>query len=358
MKTLDRYIMRKILVMFSFIAIAVLLVVCIFDFIGSSQLYFEHGLTLCNIAYYYLVSVPSILNLVIPIIVFISLVLVVTKLAGRNEIIAFLSTGVPYARILFPFVCIFGVTIVVVLFIFSNWILPMANKKLYNFESKYQLRSAKYVTKDIHVVLSGKQLLYVADFDVPSQVGKNVWIDTFDKDRLIERISAESMAYNDNRRCWELNKWTKKKYNDKVGSIIHGDKYDLRYNIKFDDIVLEPAVAKQLNFGELNTFIGTLSKRGSDKLRFFIVERYVRVKDAISIIVLTFMAVLLCSTKTRMGNQKQIIFSFILAFIFIGLSMFFEGVAKYSKNSLIIIMWVPCIVFSIVSALQYLRVPK
>ena len=75
-------------------------------------------------------------------------------------------------------------------------------------------------------------------------------------------------------------------------------------------------------------------------------------------IILTAMGVVVSARKTRRGMSFQIAVGFILAFIYIALLLFSKGVAEAKGTHLLLTVWVPNIVFSVLGVVLYKLLPK
>ncbi len=357
-KIFDIYIVKKISAMFFFLTITFLLIVVFFDFIAEGHTFFQYGLNLSKILFYYLVEIPFIFNLIMPVIVFISSVFVILRLSNRCEIVSFLSLGNTKLRFLYPFIILFGGILVILLLIFCNLLLPLTNKKMYDFETKYLKGNVNSKCRDLHIKLSNNQFLYIESYDIYDQIGSNVWIDSFKKNQLVERMSSKYIKCDNKSKKWILEKCQKREYGDVEDTISYLDKYEISCNkLDINSFVIDTKTIGKLTRKELNTLIENCNINGSDNIVLFEIEKMKRIYHPFSVLILITMAVLFCSEKSRSGNKKKIIISFILAFSFIGISMFVEGFVKYSKTIPLFVLWLPNIVSFLFCFIFYLKKP-
>ena len=75
-------------------------------------------------------------NLLSSFIIFLTVIWFTSKLAQRSEIIAMLSSGISYNRILRPYFIV-ALSLIVVSLAFSHYVVPLANKRKFEFEVKY-----------------------------------------------------------------------------------------------------------------------------------------------------------------------------------------------------------------------------
>src|SRR6478609_6475160 len=102
LKTIDKYIIKKILSAFVFITILLIAVICVVDYTEKSDEFvnLDMGFIITN---YFIYFIPYMANLLSPLLVFITTVFVTARLASHTEIIAILSSGVSYKRLLWPY---------------------------------------------------------------------------------------------------------------------------------------------------------------------------------------------------------------------------------------------------------------
>ena len=97
LKTIDKYIIKKILKTFFFSIIAALAIIVVFDISEKIDIFIKADLSLWQIIIqYYLGFLVHIGNMFFPLFVLITIMLVTLKLNQRSEITAILSTGISF----------------------------------------------------------------------------------------------------------------------------------------------------------------------------------------------------------------------------------------------------------------------
>ena len=103
MKLLDKYILKRFLSTFFFVVLILLAVITVIDLTEKMDKFAKAGLDASQILEYYLDFIPWIGSLLAPITIFIATVYVSSRMAGHTEIIAMLSSGMSFRRILVPY---------------------------------------------------------------------------------------------------------------------------------------------------------------------------------------------------------------------------------------------------------------
>ena len=151
---LDRYILAKYLKTFLLAMALIIVIVITFDvseklddFLGGHAPFKEVVFT------YYLNFIPGFVNLYSPLFIFISVIFFTSKMAGNTEIIAILSSGISYRRLLRPY--LYGSVIVALIVLaFGNFLIPVNNRALSEFENQYLYLHRPNYFSNMHFQLS------------------------------------------------------------------------------------------------------------------------------------------------------------------------------------------------------------
>ena len=103
---------------------------------------------------------------------------------------------------------------------------------------------------------------------------------------------------------------------------------------------------------------GKHSPRGSTGIEVYEVEKYTRYAAPITIFILVFMGAIVSSRKSRGGTGLQIALGFLLSFIFILFFTLFRTFAENGSTPPVISVWIPNIIFAIISLIMYKYVPR
>src|SRR5687767_1626172 len=136
MKLLDRYILKQFLSTFFFVVLILLAVISVIDMTDKMDRFAKANLTASQILGYYADYIPWIGSLVTPITIFIATVYVCSRMAVRTEIIAILSSGVSFQRMLLPFF-VGSLVVAIISFVLNGWIIPSSNKTRIAFEVQH-----------------------------------------------------------------------------------------------------------------------------------------------------------------------------------------------------------------------------
>ena len=134
-KILDRYIIRTFLGTYVFAIVLLLAIVVMFDVNEKLDAFLKAPLQ-ATIMDYYVNFLPYFANQFSPLFTFIAVIFFTSKLAGNSEIIAMLSTGMSFGRLMRPYL-IAAAVIASATFVLDAYIIPPANVKRINYTNTY-----------------------------------------------------------------------------------------------------------------------------------------------------------------------------------------------------------------------------
>lgn len=358
MKLLDQYILKRFLYSFLFILLMLTAIIALIDFTEKNGQFVKHKLEYKEILdYYYYGYVPFIINFITPISVFVTTVFVTSRLAQRTEIIAVMSSGVSFFRFLAPYL-VGATAITLCSFVLTGWILAKANMKRVAFETEYITKFYYNNAQHLHIRMPPDRYFYVEHYRTYNQSGTNVTIETIRDNQLIEKLSAKSIQWLQEEEQWQLQDWIIRKIEGTEECIQYGSTLNVVLNIRPDDFNMNPNLHETLTLPELNTQIEALKSKGADNVHIFLTDKYVRYMSPFAAVVLTFMGVVVSARKTRKGIGLQLAVGFILAFVYIACFLFAKGFAEAKGTHILLTVWMPNIVFSILGIILYRIVPK
>ncbi len=357
MKILDRYILKKFLISYLFVALILVAVIVVIDITEKSDDFLEHQLTFLQIARYYLDFIPWIANLITPITVFIATVFITSKMAGHTEVVAILSSGVSFHRMLVPYI-IGAVLIAAVSFYLNGWLIPNSDKSRVAFLVEYTRKPFNFSQNNIHVKVAPESYMYLRNYNNNSKVGHQFTLETVRDNEMYQKLTARRVVWNEELEKWKVQDWTLREFDGRNEYISSGKVLDTLLNITPKDFESSVYMEQTLTIDELNSTIALLKSRGADNVETYVVEKYMRYMSPFAIIILTFIGVIVSARKSRGGVGFQIALGFLIAFIFIICFMLSREFAIKSVVSPLLGVWMPNIFFTLVSLLMYRTVPR
>lgn len=357
MKLLDKLIIKDFIKTYFFVVMMLILVVLVLDFTEKNDTFIRNDVPSAEIFKYMANYGLYLNNLLTPITVFISVIFITSKMAGRTEIIAILSSGVSFLRLLRPFF-IAALLIGSVSFLLNGWVLPVATAGVYEFKMNYLDKEKTSRESNIHVQVGPESLAYLSNFFTTGNTGYNFTLETVKDGELLAKLSSDRIEWDTAKNVWTLKNWRLRELRDRKEIWTVGESMDTTLSIRPEDFDLPINHHETLKLPELGRQIKILEDRGADNVAFYKIERYVRFMSPFAAIILTFIGVIMSARKTRGGSGFQIAMGFLLAFVYIILFILSRTFAENGAEYPIFAVWLPNIIFMVTGLLLYKTVPR
>ena len=360
MKKLDAYIVKKFLGTFFFAIVLIISIAVVFDVFEKIDDFLEKGAPMKAIIWdYYRNFIPYFANLFTPLFVFIAVIFFTSKMAYDTEIIAILSSGVSFRRLMFPY--FIGATIIAIIsFILGGYIIPSANKTRLNFENVYVKNKRENSVGNIHMQVSPGVFIYIGGrFNQTLNMGQSFTIEQFDGNTLKSKLTASTIKYDTIKNKWTANNYVIRQFKDnRCSEIKSGLTIDTTLNMHPNDFKVERKFFETMNNIELSRYIEEQNTRGLGNLEEYTIEKYRRFAAPFSAFILTLIGVSLASRKVRGGMGLHIGIGIGLSFMYILFSTISTTFAVSGNTNPLLAVWLPNIVFSIIGIYLYTRAPK
>ena len=360
MKKLDLYIIKKFLGTYFFIVAIILAIVIVFDLVEKMDDFMDSHAPFKAVVFdYYMNLLPYYANMLSPLLVFIAVIFFTSKMAGQTEIIAILSSGVSFRRLMFPYFV--GASIIAVItFLLSSYVIPLANRTRIHFENVYVKSKKETGLSDMHMQIQPGVFVYLGRYSSFRETGDRFDMQKFDGKKLVSRISARTIKYDSIQGNWKLKNYTR--WDFEADGIRHkittGAEVDSVINIRPSDFKNERKSFEMLTSDELVDHIQELKDRNVGNTEEFAIELYKRRATPFAAFILTLIGVSLSSRKTRGGMGVYIGIGLILSFTFILFLTVSQTFAINGNMNPLLAVWLPNIVFGIIGVVLYIKAPK
>jgi len=359
-KKLDLYIVKKFMSTF-FIAILLIIgIVIIFDISEKIDDFVVKQAPLKAIVFdYYLNFVPFFMNMFSPLFVFISVIFFTSRMAANSEIVAILSCGVSYHRMMRPY--LFSAAVLALLSLCLNlFIIPSSNAVRHAFEYQYTKKRAQVADQNVHYQISPGQFVFVESFSKWNNTAYRFTLEQFEDNHMVSKLSAESAAWDSLMGGWHLKKYFIRDYTE--GSIVDnvrtGASLDTVINLTITDFYRKKNTVEDLPYGELKELIETQRMRGDANVKYSQMEQHKRLSLPFSAFILTIMGVSLSSRKRRGGIGWNLAIGIALSFSYILFMRFSEMFVYTGALPPGVAIWLPNLLFTLIAGILYKIAPK
>lgn len=358
-KKLDWYIFKSFILTFFIALILIIGIVIIFDISEKIDDFVKNEAPLkAIIVDYYLNFIPYFINMFSPLFVFITVVFYTSRQAANSEIIAILSSGVSYRRMLMPYMA--AAAIITGLSLMLNlYVIPKSNATRLEFEQTYVKKRSAAKTRNIHYQIAPGEFVYVESFSQWNKTAYKFTLENIEDNRLVSKLSAESAQWDSTMDGWRLRRYVLRDYADGLEDRVQcGERLDTVIALKLSDFYFNEKTVQTLSIKNLNALIETQKMRGDSNVMYAEIEKNNRYALPFSAFILTIMGVALSSRKKRGGIGWNLGLGIGLAFTYILFMRFSQMFVYAGTMSATIALWLPNVIFAIIAAILYKKAPK
>lgn len=349
-KILDLYIIRKFLGSYIFSILLLLAIVVVFDI--NEKLDSMLNAPLKETVFgYFMNFLPYFANQFSPLFTFIAVIFFTSKMADHSEIIAILSSGVSFKRLLLPYM--FGALVIAgATFVLSAYIIPPANVKRIAYTNKYVKNKKVDYGANIQLMVKPGVIVYISRYDNNSKMGFQFSLEKFDKKVLKSRLTAQSIKY-DTLYNWTINDYTVRDFKGLRETMHKGSTLDTIIPFEPKDFLIASNDQEMLTTPELKHYIQKQKERGVGNIKNFEIELHRRYASTAAAFILTLIGMSLSARKQRGGTGVNLGVGIALSFSYILFSTVTATFAVSGYTSPMLAMWIPNIIFIVIAIFLY-----
>jgi lipopolysaccharide export system permease protein len=353
LKKIDLYIIKKYLGTYFYSIALIICIVIVFDISEKIDDFIEKEAPLEAIIFdYYLNFIPYFVNLFGALFTFIAVIFFTSKMASDTEIIAILSSGVSYKRMLYPYF-ISTLVIAVLSYFLINYIIPPANQVRLDFEENYIRNTFRYKEKNIHRQIEPGVFIYMESYNNFYDIGYKFSIEKYKDGKLESKLISSYIKWDTTKNKWTVNNYMIREFDSLSEKIISGKRLDTTIAISPEDFSRRLTFVETMNKHQLDNYIEEQKMLGADNIEALLIEKYKRFSYPFSTFILALIGVTLSSRKRRGGIGINIGMGLLFAFSYI---MFMQVSTVFSINSgmnPLLAVWMPNISFTIIGIVLY-----
>lgn len=358
---LDKYIIKKYFVTFFFSAFLFTMIAVVIDFSERIEKFIENSLPARQvISEYYVHFVPYINGILWPLFALLSVVFFTSRMAKNSEVIAVLSAGMSFNRLLRPYLFASGI-LALIHFAGSHYFIPEGNKTYISFDNAYiHPGNQRTKTENIHIFLDPDSKIYIRNYRSRDTSMRGVFLELFEDGELKKLIKADHMEWLGPPSRWRLRQYQTRIFTGPEESIIYGtnNTLDTSINLVPEDFVRYINQREMMTSPELLEFIAYENAKGLGKARAMVTELHRRSADPYTLIILTVIGVAVAARRTRGGVGVHLAIGVVIGALYIIMSRFSITFASQLDLPTALSVWVPNIIFTIVAVFLVTRAQK
>jgi lipopolysaccharide export system permease protein len=307
---------------------------------------------------YYFNFIIHYANLFSAFFVFLSVIYFTAKLAQTSEIIAIISSGVSFNRLLRPYFIAATILASVSLYL-NHYTLPNANKQRLAFEETYTRHA--YVVENIHRQTDPNTVIFFKTYVSTENYLRMFWMEKWEKNKEGEKelkslLKANRATYVKGDK-WQLQNYFIREFVGNGEKIRHGNSLDTTFSFKPEDFAHRDNKASAMTHDELVAYRKLKKAEGADVTSIDL-EMYQRTSYPIATYILTLIGVSVSSRKSRQGIGIHLAKGLAVAALYVfSMRIATVGATNAGLHPLLA-TWLPNFVFLIIALWMYKRAPK
>ena len=353
-KKIDWYIAKKFILTFFLAMLLIIVIVIIFDLSEKIDNFVKNEAPLKEVVFdYYGNFIPYFINMFSALFVFITVIFFTSRMAANSEIIAILSCGVSFRRMMVPYI-VTAVVIALLSIGLNLFVIPQANATRIEFESQYVKRHNTYNLRDIHYQISPGQFVYIESFSRWNNTAYKFTIEDMDGHRLTRKVSAETAVWDTTMDGWHLRKVFTREYTAGLQDRVeYKENVDTVIALKIKDLFNNEKTVETLPARALSDLISTQKMRGDKNVMYAQIEQQRRLAIPFSAIILTIIGVSLSARKRRGGIGWNIGLGIAIAFSYILFLRLSEMFVYTDTLPPVIALWLPNLLYAGIAAFLF-----
>lgn len=362
LKRIDRYLIAKFLGTYVFSILLIISIAVVFDFNENVDRFTSNRAPWSAIIMdYYLNFIPYYSNLFSALFVFLSVIFFTCKLADNSEIIAMISSGMSFRRLMRPYMISAGI-IALLTFYLSAEVIPKGSAKRLAFENQYK-RSKKNPTyaDNVQLQVDTGVIAFMEHFDGISKSGYHFSLDKFENKKLVSHLTAQRVTYDtlsDVRYKWQLRNVTIRELRGLREKITHIDRIDSVIVMEPQDFLFTRNQQETMTNSELKDYIEKQRIRGSGNLKVFEIEYHKRWASPFAAFILATIGMSISAKKRKGGMGTALGVGLALSASYILLQSMSGTFSINAGMHPALAAWIPNILYFFIAWYFYLKAPR
>ena len=367
-RILDEYVVREFLNTFCLVLAGFVMLMLVFTFFELVSDILRNHIPLSMVGDYLINLTPSMLYQIAPLAVLIAVLVTFGVLNRNSELIAMKATGISLYRLVVPIVSIAAI-LSVSLFLFDEFYLPQANRKQEALRNTIKGKPPQTVLHPEHNWIFGQprpgepgRIFYYQFYDPDQNEFANLSVFEFDPSTfaLSRRIFGARAIWDPGTGSWRfLNGWQR----DIKGANVIENSYREFKQTSFAEIHEEPSYFKkeslqsqEMNFGQLDRYIGDLRQSGFDTMRLR-VALWHKLAYPLVAVVMAVLAIPFALSMGRRGSLTGIAVAIAVALAYWVVDGLVGGLGNVNYLPAPLAAWFSDVLFGLVGGYLLLRAP-
>ncbi len=347
---LDRYIIRKYMVIFILVFLALLSISVIITFFERIDNVYEHEKSIVLLLEYIRYSVPEFIRYILPVSALTATLLCLGLLTKSNEITAMKACGISIYRIVLPVILLAFVASFFSFYLQEN-VLPYANKKAeetWNKINDVPPRSYSYLDRRWVLSREKDRIYYYNYFDPKDSAFSQLSIYDIDLSSwAFKRRYYSERGYLEGKNLTLIDCWYREFQDGKPIKFESAEEKRITLVEERKYFLKEWKEPDQMNYGELKAYTEDIEERGFETVKFKVDLNY-KISFPLASLIMTLLGLPFAFTMGRKGTLVGIGLSIGIGMVYWGAIGVFKNLGYVDYLNAFLAAWGPNLIFGLI----------
>ncbi len=314
----DRYLLRQFLRVFFLSVLTFVTIFVVVDTFEEIDNFIDHDAPVLTIIIYYIYALPFILTYIIPVALLLAAVFSMGIMARRNEITAFIASGVSLVRVAAP-VLLLALLISGLSTVFNDVVVTKANKRhkdIQRYDIENRSRPNPNLRENFHYLGENGFIYLASRYNHENRTLYDVVVQQFNRNTLVRRIDAK-------RAVWKNGAWQFLSGFDRVfsGTEEHVKAFDKLTMVELQENPLnfaeEEVDQENMTIKQLGKYIKKVRNSGGDTERYR-TDLYFKFSYPLAGSIFVLMGVAFASGKRKQSIATGFGVTLVISFLYYG----------------------------------------
>jgi lipopolysaccharide export system permease protein len=314
----DKYLLRQFVRIFLFSVLTFTIIYITVNVFEEIDNFIDHNARFRYIALYYFYSIPFILTYIIPVSLLLGAIFSMGILARRNELTAFISSGVSLVRIALPIL-----VAAIVVSVFSTWFndsvvtkATRLSKSVKHHDIEGRPRMDPDIKENFHFLGENGSVYLARRYNNANKTLYDVVLQQFAKNTLVRRVDAKTAKWDGNR--WVFHSGFERVFESDTERVRAFDSLPIpELRERPEDFAKEEVDEDDMNFTELRTHIGRVRRSGGTVERY-LTDLYFKFSYPLAGSIFVLLGIALSSGKRKQSIATGFGLTLLISFIYYG----------------------------------------
>ena len=314
----DRYLLRQFIRIFLISIVSFTLVYVTIDTFEEIDNFIDHEASILNIVRYYVYSLPFMLTYIIPVSMLLGTIFSMGIMARRNELTAFIASGLSLIRIARP-ILITAVLVTVFSIFFNDVIVTSATikrKEVKRYDIEGRARSNPLLKENFHYLGENGYVYLAARYNHQTKTLFEVVLQQFSGNTLTRRIDARSAKWINEQ--WVFNTGFERVFESRSETVHAFTRLSMPELRESPDNFVEKEVdPENMNLRELRAYINKVRKGGGNVERH-LTDLYGKFAYPIAGSIFVLLGIAFATGKRKQSIATGFGLTLLISFIYYG----------------------------------------